>query len=125
MNDAGRSGALEQRGLAIVGWVILVIAVGWMVIALDPRPEANVAPDFRPLAVIVALATTVAGGLTVIRRRSELVVSILGALTAASFAIATALLTRPDTRWTVYTASVVFGALLLGVSIFRSGFDRR
>ena len=125
MKSVGRSDALERRGLVIVGWVIIVIAAGWMVIALDPRPETNVAPDFRPLAVIVSIATTVAGGLTVMRRRGEMVVSILGALAGAAFAIATALLTRPDTRWTVYTASVVFGALLFGVSLFRGGFDRR
>jgi hypothetical protein len=115
---------LERRGLPVVGALTILIGVVWIGIAVDPRPETNVAPDFRPIGAIVGAATLVAGGLTVARRRGELVVTILGSLAAASFAIATALLTRPETRWTVYSASVVFGALLLGILVFRGGFER-
>ena len=111
-------------GLRVVAAAMLVVGVAWVAIGVNPSAAASVAPDFRPFAVLIGLATIVAGILTALRRRDDLVVSIIGALTGASFAVATALLTRPDTSWAVYSACVVFGALLLGVSLCRGAFER-
>jgi peptidoglycan/LPS O-acetylase OafA/YrhL len=127
MNDEARrpTGPIERRGLVAVGVASLIVGVAWLAIAVDPRPEARVAFEFRPFAAAVGLATLLAGALMILRRREELVMSVIGALTGAAFAVGTALLTRPETKWTVYAASVVFGALLLGALMFRGGFDRR
>ena len=123
---AGRpGGAIERRGLVAVGVAGLIVGVAWLAIAVDPRPEARVALEFRPFAAAIGLATLLAAALMIMRRREELVMSVIGGLTGAAFAVGTALLTRPETKWTVYSASVVFGALLLGALMFRGGFDRK
>ena len=127
MNGEARrpAGPVEQRGLVAVGVASLIVGVAWLAIAVDPRPEARVAVDFRPFAAAIGLATLLAAALMILRRREELVMSVIGGLTGAAFAVGTALLTRPETKWTVYSASVVFGALLLGALMFRGGFDRK
>ena len=125
-DEAHRPAAtIERRGLAAVGVASLIVGIAWLAIAVDPRPEARVAVEFRPFAAAVGLATLLAGALMILRRREELVMSVIGGLTGAAFAVGTALLTRPETKWTVYSASVVFGALLLGALMFRGGFERK
>jgi uncharacterized membrane protein (UPF0136 family) len=112
----------EELGLKLVAAAILVVGVAWIGIGLNPSPDAKVAPDFRPFAVLIGIATIVAGVLTAYRRRDDIVLSIIGGLTGATFAVATALLTRPETSWAVYSASVVYGALLMGVLLCRGAF---
>jgi uncharacterized membrane protein (UPF0136 family) len=85
-----------------VAAAMLVVGVVWIGIGLDPSPDAKVAPDFRPFALLIGIATIVAGVLTAYRRRDDIVLSIIGALTGATFAVATALLTRPETSWAAY-----------------------
>jgi drug/metabolite transporter (DMT)-like permease len=115
---------IERYGLAAVAILDLVIGAAWLAIAANPSPEAQVAGDFRPFAAAVGLATIVAGGLAAARRREDLVVSILGGLAGASFAVALALTTLPETRWSVFSAATIYGGLVAGVLAFRGAFDR-
>jgi hypothetical protein len=119
---AARWPEIERYGLISVGVAAIVVAFGWLAIAVNPSPEAQAAGDFRPFAAAIGLATLAAGLLAAVRRREDLVVSLLGGLTGASFAVGVALTTVPDARWTVFSAATLFGALLLGVLAFRGAF---
>lgn len=116
---------LERSGLMVVGGLAMVVGLAWIAIGLNPSPEARVAGDFRPFGVALGVATLVAGGLAALRRREDLVVSILGSLTGATFAVAVALTTLPETTWNVFSATTIFAALLLGVLAFRGAFRGR
>jgi hypothetical protein len=113
---------LEPRGLSLVGVIAALVGLGWLGIAANPSPDAQVAGEFRPFAAAVGVATLGAGILAVFRLREDLVVSILGALTGASFAVAVALTTRPGSTWSVFWSATVFGGLFLGVVAFRGAF---
>jgi uncharacterized membrane protein (UPF0136 family) len=119
-----RTRRVEELGLRLVAAAMLLAGIVWIGIGLDPRPDANVAADFRPFAMVIGVATIFAGTLTGLRQRADIVVSLIGALAGATFAVATALLTRPETSWAVYSASVVYGALLFGVLLCRGAFRR-
>ena len=116
--------ALEREALSVVGIAALIVAFGWFAVAVNPDRNAQAADDFRPFAAALGLATAVAGALAVLRRREDLVVSVLGGLTGASFAVATALATLPETKWTIFTSATLYGSLLLGVLAFRGGFGQ-
>jgi hypothetical protein len=113
---------LEPQALSLVGVIAALVGLGWLGIAANPSPDAQVAGEFRPFAAAVGVATLGAGILTVFRLREDLVVSILGALTGASFAVAVALTTRPESTWSVFWSATVFGGLFLGVVAFRGAF---
>lgn len=129
--DDWRSGAaarwreLEPAALSLVGVITSIVGVGWLGIAANPSPDAQIAGDFRPFAAAVGLATLVAGSLTALRVRDDLVVSILGALAGASFAVSVALITIPESTWSVFSSATIYGALLFAVLGLRAGFGKR
>jgi hypothetical protein len=75
--------------------------------------------DLRVLAGGVGLATTLAGVLLFVRRRPDLVGTILGGSTAAAFALGAAQMTQPAASWSVMYPAAIYAALLLGFLAFR------
>jgi len=113
---------IEPQALSLVGVIAALVGLGWLGVAANPSPDAQVAGEFRPFAAAVGVATLGAGILAAFRLREDLVVSILGALTGASFAVAVALTTRPGSTWSVFWSATIFGGLFLGVVAFRGAF---
>ncbi len=69
----------------------------------------------------------IAGGLSAVRRRADLVIAILTALTAASFGIGLTVLSwgqTQDHHYVMLTPPMAFGAILFGVLVARGAFDR-
>ena len=60
------------------------------------------AADIAPVALGVGIGLAFAGVLTALRSREDLVVSILGGVTAASFGLALVVATQPNESWSVF-----------------------
>ena len=96
-NEEGLWRRVEDLGLAIIGLATVVYG---------------------------GTATTIAGVLTLARRREDLVGGILGAFTAAAFTLGATQLIQPDETWRVMYPAAIFGGLLFGYLAFRGAFRR-
>ena len=116
---------LEQGGLTATG-VLAVVYGGWFLyIASGLGETTSDDPDLRVLAGGIGAATVLAGALAIVRKRADLVGSVLGALTAAAFTLGATQLLQPESGWRVMFPAAIFGGLLLGFLAFRGAFPAR
>jgi hypothetical protein len=116
---------VEELGLAVVGLATVVYGGWFLYIALGLGTETSSDTELRVLAGAIGTATTIAGVLTLARRREDLVGGILGAFTAAAFTLGATQLIQPDESWRVMYPAAIFGGLLFGYLAFRGAFRRR